>query len=68
MPYDLEAREIKAKLLLGKDDWEGASREFEYLLDQPDINLDAKISIGANYFNKAITDSTISADRKIFFY
>ena len=67
MPYDLEARETKAKLLLGKNDWEGASREFEYLLDQPDINLDAKISIGANYFNKAITDSTILPIAKSFF-
>ena len=67
MPYDLEAREMKAKLLLGKNDWEGASREFEYLLDQPDINLDAKISIGANYFNRAITDSTILPIAKSFF-
>ena len=32
MPYDLEARETKAKLLLGKDDWEGASKEFDYLV------------------------------------
>ncbi|MDP2366440.1 MAG: tetratricopeptide repeat protein, partial [Ignavibacteria bacterium] len=67
MPYDLEARETKAKLLLGKNDWEGASREFEFLLDQPDINLDAKINIGANYFNKAITDSTILPIAKSFF-
>ena len=67
MPYDLEARETKAKLLLGKDDWEGASKEFEFLLDQPDLNLDAKISIGANYFNTAITDSTILPIAKSFF-
>jgi tetratricopeptide (TPR) repeat protein len=67
MPYDLEARETKAKLLLGKNDWEGASKEFDYLLDQPDINLDAKINIGANYFNKAVTDSTILPIAKSFF-
>ena len=67
MPYDLEARETKAKLLLGKDDWEGASKEFNYLLDQPDVNLDAKINIGANYFNKAITDSTVLPIAKSFF-
>lgn len=67
MPYDLEARETKAKLLLGKDDWEGASKEFDYLLDQPDVNLDAKINIGANYFNKAITDSTVLPIAKSFF-
>ena len=67
MPYDLETREAKAKLLLGKNDWEGASKEFDYLLDQPDVNLDAKINIGANYFNKAITDSTILPIAKSFF-
>ncbi|HCY74574.1 MAG TPA: hypothetical protein DHV28_01515 [Ignavibacteriales bacterium] len=67
MPYDLEARETKAKLLLGKNDWNGASKEFDYLLDQPDVNLDAKINIGANYFNKAITDSTILPVAKSFF-
>lgn len=67
MPYDLETREAKAKLLLGKNDWEGASKEFDYLLDQPDVNLDAKINIGANYFNKAITDSTVLPIAKSFF-
>ncbi|MEO8231705.1 MAG: tetratricopeptide repeat protein, partial [Ignavibacteriota bacterium] len=67
MPYDLEVREAKAKLLLGKDDWAGAAKEFDYLLDQPDVNLDAKINIGANYFNKAITDSTVLPIAKSFF-
>ncbi|MCU0342354.1 MAG: tetratricopeptide repeat protein [Ignavibacterium sp.] len=67
MPDDLETREVKAKLLLGKNDWEGASKEFDYLLDQPDVNLDAKINIGANYFNKAITDSTMLPIAKSFF-
>ena len=67
IPDDLETREAKAKLLLGKNDWEGASKEFNYLLDQPDINLDAKINIGANYFNKAITDSTMLPIAKSFF-
>jgi tetratricopeptide (TPR) repeat protein len=67
MPYDLEVRETKAKLLLGKDDWTGAAKEFDYLLDQPDVNLDAKINIGANYFNKAITDSTVLPIAKSLF-
>jgi len=67
MPDDLETREAKAKLLLGKNDWEGASKEFDYILDQPDVSLDAKINIGANYFNKAITDSTILPIAKSFF-
>lgn len=67
MPYDLEARETKAKLLLGKNDWAGASKEFEYLLNQPDIKLEDKINIGANYFNEAITDSTILPITKSIF-
>jgi len=67
MPYDLEARETKAKLLLGKNDWAGASKEFDYFLDQPDVTLDSKINIGANYFNKAVTDSTVLPIAKAFF-
>ena len=67
MPFDLEAREKKAKILLAKNDWQGASKEFNYLLEQPDVNLDAKINIGANYFNKAITDSTVLPIAKSFF-
>jgi tetratricopeptide (TPR) repeat protein len=67
MPYDLEARESKAKLLLGKNDWTGASKEFDYFLDQPDVTLDSKINIGANYFNKAVTDSTVLPIAKAFF-
>ncbi len=67
MPFDSEARELKARLLVSKNDWQGASKEFDYLLDQPDVNLDAKINIGANYFNKAITDSTFLPLAKSFF-
>lgn len=67
MPYDLEARETKAKLLLGKNDWAGASKEFDYFLDQPDVTLDSKINIGANYFNQAVTDSTVLPIAKAFF-
>ena len=67
MPYDLEAREMKAQLLIAKNDWTGASKEFEYLINQPDVNLDAKISIGANYFNKSMTDSTFLPIAKAFF-
>ena len=67
MPDDLESRETKAKIYLAKNDWDSASKEFDYLLDQPDVNLDAKISIGANYFNRAITDSTLLPIAKAFF-
>ena len=37
------------------------------MLDQPEVNLDAKINIGANYFNRAITDSTVLPIAKSFF-
>ncbi len=67
MPYDLEARESKAKIYLAKDDWQKAADEFNYILDQPDVNLDAKINIGASYFNKSITDSTVLPIAKSFF-
>ena len=67
MPYDLEARESKAKLLLGKNDWSGASKEFDYFLDQPDVTLESKINIGANYFNRAVTDSAVLPIAKAFF-
>ncbi len=67
MPYDLEARETKAKLLLSKNDWVGASKEFNFLLDQPDIKLDDKINIGANYFNKAISEPTLLPVAKSIF-
>ena len=63
----LKQEKLKLNFYWAKDDWEGASKEFEFLLDQPDLNLDAKISIGANYFNKAITDSTILPIAKSFF-
>ena len=67
MPSDLEAREMKAKLLLGKNDWAGASKQFEYLLNQPDLDLQGKINIGANYFEKSIADSTLLPIAKSFF-
>jgi tetratricopeptide (TPR) repeat protein len=67
MPDDLESRETKAKIYLAKNDWDGASKEFDYLLDQSDVNLEAKINIGANYFNRAITDSTLLPIAKAFF-
>lgn len=67
MPFDLEAREIKAKLLIGKNDWVGASKEFEYLLEQSNIKLEDKVEIGATYFNQAINDSTLLPVAKSIF-
>lgn len=67
MPYDLEQRQVKAQLLIGKNDWVNAAKEFDYILDQPFVDLNTKINIGANYFNKSISDSTILPVAKSFF-
>ncbi len=67
LPNDLEAREEKAKLLIAKGDWAGASKQFEHLLNQPDIKLEDKINIGANYFEKSLTDSTLLPIAKSIF-
>lgn len=67
LPNDLEAREAKAKLLIGKGDWASASKEFEYLLNQPDIKLEDKINIGANYFEKSLRDSSLLPIAKSIF-
>ena len=67
MPTDIEQRQVKAQLLIGKNDWINAAKEFDYILDQPYVDLNDKINIGANYFNKAITDSAILPLAKSFF-
>lgn len=67
MPNDLESREAKAKLLIAKGDWSSAAKQFEYLLNQPDIKLEDKINIGANYFEKSLSDSTLLPIAKSIF-
>ncbi len=67
LPNDLEAREAKAKLLIAKGNWVDASKEFGYLLNQPDIKLEDKINIGANYFEKSLSDSTLLPIAKTIF-
>lgn len=66
-PLDLEALEKKALLLIGKDDWEAASLEFDKMLDNPAVTLDSKINIGATYFDKAVADSTLMPFAKRIF-
>lgn len=56
-PDDLDARERKAQLFIQKNDWGAAAEQYKYILEQPDVPLDVKISIGATYFNKSFTDS-----------
>lgn len=58
MPDDLEAREKKAQIYINENNWEAASKEYKYILEQPNVPLEAKIAIGASYFAKSFTDST----------
>jgi tetratricopeptide (TPR) repeat protein len=67
MPSDIEAREMKGNLLIAKNDWTGASKEFDYLLKQPNIKLEDKVNIGANYFDRAVKDSTLLPIAKTIF-
>jgi tetratricopeptide (TPR) repeat protein len=59
MPYDLEAHERKAQLLILSGNWQEASEEYKVLIDQEEIPLESKIGIGASFFAKAVTDSTV---------
>jgi tetratricopeptide (TPR) repeat protein len=67
MPDDLELRERKANIFLEQNDWENAAKEYNYIMEQPDIPLDIKIKIGASYFNKTFTDSSLLPVAKSFF-
>jgi len=58
IPDDLEARERKAQIFISQNKWDEASKEFKYIINQPNVPLEAKIGIGANYFAKSFTDST----------
>ena len=58
LPDDLEAREKRAQIFINQNKWDEASKEFKYIINQPNVPLEAKIGIGANYFAKSFTDST----------
>lgn len=59
MPSDIEIRQYKSQILLEQNKWVEAANEYEYIISQPEINLDDKINIGATFFIKAISDSTL---------
>jgi len=67
MPDDLEAREKRAQIFLSQNDWESASKEFKYIIEKPDVPLEAKVGIGATYFAKSFSDSTALPVAKEFF-
>jgi len=67
MPDDLEAREKRAQIFIIQNNWEGASKEFKYIIEKPDVPLETKVGIGATYFAKSFTDSTALPVAKEFF-
>ncbi|HEY6626692.1 MAG TPA: tetratricopeptide repeat protein, partial [Ignavibacteriaceae bacterium] len=67
MPDDLEAREKRAQIFIIQNDWERASKEFKYIIEKPDVPLEAKVGIGATYFAKSFSDSTALPVAKEFF-
>lgn len=67
MPDDLEAREKRAQIFILQNNWEEASKEFKYIVEKPDVPLEAKINIGATYFAKSFSDSSALPIAKEFF-
>jgi tetratricopeptide (TPR) repeat protein len=59
MPYDLEAREKRAQLLILNGNWKEASEEYKVLIEQEEVPLENKIGVGASFFAKAVTDSSV---------
>jgi tetratricopeptide (TPR) repeat protein len=66
-PDDLEAREKKAQIYIAEGDWKEASKEYSYILNQPDVPFDVKIRISAVYFNQSLKDSTLLPTTKKLF-
>ncbi|MFO7446935.1 MAG: tetratricopeptide repeat protein [Ignavibacteriaceae bacterium] len=66
-PDDMEARERKAQIYLEQGKWAEASKEYGYILEQPDIPLEVKVRIGGAYFNQSLRDSTLLPITKSFF-
>jgi tetratricopeptide (TPR) repeat protein len=66
-PNDLDAREKKGQLYIVQNKWEEASREYDILLKQPDIPFEGKLRIGASYFAKSLSDSSLYPIVKKFF-
>ncbi len=66
-PDDLDARERKAQILIAQNKWDLAAEEYNYMLKQKNVPLDIKIRIGASYFNRSLSDSTLAKITKEFF-
>ncbi len=66
-PDDIDAHQRKAQIYLAENNWDAASKEFSYILNRTDIPLEAKIRIGASYFEQSFKDSTLLPIAKQFF-
>ena len=66
-PEDLDAHERKAQLYIVQNKWEEASREYDILLKHPEIPFEGKLRIGASYFAKSLSDSSLYPIVKKFF-
>lgn len=58
-PHDILVREKKALALIAKEDWGAASKEFNFIIEDDSVNLDAKINIAASYYEKSMSDSSL---------
>ncbi|PIP79489.1 MAG: hypothetical protein COW85_00925 [Ignavibacteria bacterium CG22_combo_CG10-13_8_21_14_all_37_15] len=66
-PDDLEAHETKARIYIQQDSLAKASEEYQFILEQKNVPLETKISIGASYFQHSFKDSTLlSIAKKLF--
>ena len=66
-PDDLDALNRKAQIYLAKNDWESAAKEYDYILNKPNVPVDLKIKIGASYFEQSFKDSTLLPIAEKFF-
>ncbi len=66
-PHDVLVREKKALVLISMEDWEAASDEFNYIIEDGTVDLDAKINIAASYYEKSFSDSSLIGIAKDLF-
>ncbi len=58
-PDDLALIELKGQIYLQQENWAEAAKQFSLLLENPKINLDAKIRVGSIYFIQSVKDTTL---------
>lgn len=66
-PHDIAVREKKALILIQQEEWESASEEFNFIIEDENVNFDAKINIAASYFDKSMSDSSLLPVAKSLF-